>query len=465
VTPVIIADFGVIDVPDCGSTAYSPVVLRPPDRQTGGMVECRGSNLMEPKPSTVETKHYKQITQCRVSGSEHLVTILNMGNQALTGVFPRSALLPVTTGPLELVWCPESGLVQLNHSYDPSEMYGDNYGYRSGLNQSMVRHLQAKVCRLQALVKLERGDVVLDIGSNDATLLKAYDGRGIERIGIDPAGAKFREFYTSDIHLVPDFFTRKNFEQVTSKKVRIVTSIAMFYDVEDPIEFVRQIEAILADDGIWHFEQSYMPAMLRTNSYDTICHEHLEYYSITVVKSIVEAAGLELLNVQMNSVNGGSFAITVCRKGARYQADNAIIKWLLEQEKRLGLDTPRPFRDFEERVFRHREDLQRLIKALVQDGKKIVGYGASTKGNVLLQFCGLGPGDILAIADVNPEKFGCFTPGTRIPIVSEADARAFEPDYFLVLPWHFKSGIVEREREFLEKGGKMIFPFPEIEIV
>jgi hypothetical protein len=286
----------------------------------------------------------------------------------------------------------------------------------------------------------------------------------LKRIGIDPTGAKFSHFYPPDIDLVPDFFTRENFEQVSSRKARIITSIAMFYDLDDPVDFSRQIAAILADDGIWHFEQSYMPSMLRTNSYDTICHEHLEYYSIGVVKNVLEAAGLEVLDVQMNGVNGGSFAVTAAKKGSR-QADRAMINWLLEQEKRMGLETPRPFRDFEERVFRHREDLRRLIRALVEDGKTIVGYGASTKGNVLLQFCGLGPDEIPAIADVNPDKFGCVTPGTHIPIVSEMEARALDPDFLFVLPWHFKSGIVERERDFLERGGKMIFPFPEIEIV
>jgi C-methyltransferase-like protein/putative zinc binding protein/methyltransferase family protein len=420
---------------------------------------------MEQAQRVMSATPYTRITKCRVSGSQHLVTVLHLGNQALTGVFPRSAAVPVTTGPLELVWCPESGLLQLHHSYDPGEMYGDNYGYRSGLNQSMVRHLEAKVRRLQALVPLQRGDVVLDIGSNDATLLKAYQVAGLERVGIDPTGAKFAHFYPPDIQLVPDFFTQRSFEQASSKQARIVTSIAMFYDLDNPVEFARQIASILADDGIWHFEQSYMPSMLRTNSYDTICHEHLEYYSITVVKAIAEAAGLEILDVQMNSVNGGSFAVTAAKKGSRHHADSAMINWLLEQEKRMGLDTPRPFRDFEERVFRHREDLRRLVKGLVRDGRKIVGYGASTKGNVLLQFCGLGPAEIPAIADVNPDKLGCITPGTQIPIVSEEEARALAPDFLLVLPWHFKSGIVEREREFLEKGGKMIFPFPEIEIV
>ncbi len=408
---------------------------------------------------------YRQITQCRASGSKNLVSVLNLGIQSLTGVFPRTAESPVTAGPLEFVWCPDSGLLQLNHSYDPNEMYGDNYGYRSGLNQSMVRHLQGKVHRLEAYAGLRSGDVVLDIGSNDATTLKAYQVPGLERIGIDPTGAKFREYYPSDIQLVPDFFSRENFEKACSKKARVVTSIAMFYDLEDPTEFGRQIAAVLADDGIWHFEQSYMPSMLRTNSYDTICHEHLEYYSLTALCGILEAAGLRLLDVQMNAVNGGSFAVTAAKPGSRYQANGAMVNWLIEQEKRMGLDTPRPFRDFEERVFRHREDLRRLILALVRDGKKILGYGASTKGNVLLQFCGLTPEEIPAIAEVNPDKYGCVTPGTHIPIVSEQEARAMKPDLFLVLPWHFKSGIIEREREFFERGGKMIFPFPDIEIV
>ena len=408
---------------------------------------------------------YHQISRCRASGSQNLISVLNLGVQSLTGVFPRASDTAVTAGPLELVWCPDSGLLQLNHSYDPNEMYGENYGYRSGLNQSMVRHLQAKVRYLEAYARLKSGDVVLDIGSNDATTLKAYQVSGIDRIGIDPTGAKFREYYTADIQLVPNFFSQLNFERASSKKAQIVTSIAMFYDLEDPTEFARQIAAVLADDGIWHFEQSYMPSMLRTNSYDTICHEHLEYYSLTALAGILDAAGLKLLDVQMNAVNGGSFAVTASKPGSRYQANSAMVNWLIEQEKRMGLDTPRPFRDFEERVFRHREDLRRLIQDLVRDGKKILGYGASTKGNVLLQFCGLTPDEIPAIAEVNPDKYGCVTPGTHIPIISEKEARAMNPDFFLVLPWHFKNGIIEREREFLEKSGKMIFPFPEIEIV
>jgi hypothetical protein len=408
---------------------------------------------------------YKRIDRCRIGGGEDLISVLNLGHQELTGVFPRTRDVPVTAGPLELVWSPNSGLLQLAHSYDVDEMYGDNYGYRSGLNQSMVDHLSRKIHHFERRAGLRAGDTVLDIGSNDCTSLKAYRTPGLKRIGMDPTGLKFREYYPEDVKLVPDFFSARAFREVSSASANAVTSIAMFYDLPDPIGFAREVASVLAPEGLWHFEQSYMPSMLRLCSYDTICHEHLEFYSLAVVKRILDAADLRVIDVQMNSTNGGSFAVTAARKTNPVTANDAVVNWLLEQEDKMGLQTPRPYRDFEERVFRHREDLRRLLGALVGDGKKIVGYGASTKGNVVLQFCGITEREVCAVAEINPDKFGSFTPGTRIPIVSEADARAMKPDYFLVLPWHFKEGIVRREQAFLDGGGKMIFPFPEIEIV
>jgi len=409
---------------------------------------------------------YRQIEKCRVSQSDNLVSVLNLGNQELTGVFPKTPEDQVTRGPLELVWCPESGLLQLRHTYEPSEMYGDNYGYRSGLNQSMVDHLSSKVAYLERLVDLKAGDTVLDIGSNDCTLLKAYKVPGVRRVGIDPTAKKFAEYYPDDVKLVSDFFSADAYSSTGAHPAKIITSIAMFYDLDDPVAFARQIEQCLADDGVWHFEQSYMPSMLRLNSYDTICHEHLEYYSLGVVQTIVDAADMKIVDVIMNNVNGGSFAVTATKKSnSASRPNDAVINWLLEQEERMGVNTPKPYRDFEERVFRHREDLVRLIRALRADGKTVLGYGASTKGNVVLQFCGFTPDDIPAIADVNPEKFGRVTPGTRIPIISEADAQKMSPDYYLVLPWHFKEGILRREKDYLNSGGKFIFPFPEIEII
>jgi hypothetical protein len=407
-----------------------------------------------------------KLESCRVSASHHLISVLDLGNQAMTGVFPKFRDTPVTRGPLELVWCPESGLLQLANSFDANEMYGENYGYRSGLNQSMIQHLTRKIRNLERMANLKPGDTVLDIGSNDATSLKAYTANGLIRIGVDPTGAKFKEYYPDDVVLISDFFSAKKFWTTSNRKAKIVTSIAMIYDLEDPIKFAREVAEVLADDGIWHFEQSYMPSMLRLSSYDTICHEHLEYYSLAVVRRILDAAHMKIVDVQMNSVNGGSFAVTAAHKeNNSIWSNDAIVGWLLEQEERMGLGTPRPYRDFEERVYRHRADLTRLLRTLVADGRKVLGYGASTKGNVLLQFCGFTEKEIPAIAEVNEDKFGSFTPGTLIPIVSEAEARAMQPDYFLVLPWHFKEGIVIREQEFIAKGGKMIFPFPEIEIV
>ncbi|MBF0123249.1 MAG: methyltransferase domain-containing protein [Candidatus Omnitrophica bacterium] len=408
---------------------------------------------------------YTEISKCRISGSKNLITVLSLGEQCLTGVFPKSPADRITKGPLDLVWCPDSGLLQMRHSYDLGEMYGDNYGYRSGLNSSMVQHLTQKVRFLERMASPSENDIVIDIGSNDATSLKAYSLR-CRKVGIDPTGRKFKEFYTKDITLIPDFFSAAAFTAAFPKeKAKIITSIAMFYDLEDPGRFVRDIESVLADDGVWHFEQSYMPSMLRTNAYDTICHEHLEFYSFRVVKNLLDGLGMRVIDVQMNAINGGSFAVTACKKAAKYPSNAPIINWMLKQEDDMGLDTPKPYRDFEGRVFKHRKNLVELVQALVDDGKKIIGYGASTKGNVLLQFCGLTKKHIPFIAEVNEEKFGCFTPGTSIPIISEKEARAMKPDYFLVLPWHFKSNILEREKEYLANGGKFIFPLPEIEIV
>jgi hypothetical protein len=408
---------------------------------------------------------YTEISKCRICDSNNLITVLSLGEQFLTGVFPKSTSEKITKGPLDLVWCPDSGLVQMKQSYSLDEMYGDNYGYRSGLNDSMVRHLTNKIRTLERLVDLTENDLVIDIGSNDATSLKAYSGKH-RKVGIDPTGLKFKEFYTNEISLIPTFFSADAFKKdFPCDKAKIITSIAMFYDLESPGSFVKDIEECLADDGIWHFEQSYMPSMLRTNSYDTICHEHLEFYSFKVVNNLLQSYGMRVLDVQMNSINGGSFAVTACKINSEYISNTPIINWMIQQEDDMGLDTPKPYSEFEERVFKHRKNLIDLIEALIADGKKVFGYGASTKGNVLLQFCNFSTKHIPYIAEVNEEKFGCFTPGTNIPIISEQEAKQMKPDYFLVLPWHFKHSILERERAYIEQGGKFIFPLPEIEIV
>ncbi|HCX81162.1 MAG: methyltransferase [Curvibacter sp. RIFCSPHIGHO2_12_FULL_63_18] len=408
---------------------------------------------------------YKEISKCRVCGSEHLKTVLSLGVQALTGVFPKSEKQPVTSGPVDMVWCEDCNLVQLKQSYSLGEMYGENYGYRSGLNAAMVRHLEGKIRALEALAQPSAEDVVIDIGSNDATSLKAYTGKQ-QRVGIDPTGTKFKRFYTEDIELIPDFFSAQLFnEKFPGRTAKIVTSIAMFYDLESPMDFVKEVYNVLAHDGIWHFEQSYLPSMLDTNSYDTICHEHLEFYSLSVVKNMLEKVGFRIIDVQLNDVNGGSFAVTACKQDAHYTSNSISVERLLSAEKAMKLDTIDPYLAFAERVFAQRKELVDLINTLIAGGKRVMGYGASTKGNVLLQYCNFTSDQLSCIAEVNPDKYGSMTPGTHIKIVSEAEAKADNPDYLLVLPWHFKAGILAREKEYLAKGGKFIFPLPNVEIV
>lgn len=410
---------------------------------------------------------YREIDKCRISGSSNLIDILSLGEQCLTGVFPKTKDNNINKGPLNLVWCPDSGLVQLKHSYPFNEMYGNNYGYRSSLNQSMVRHLKNKINNLERFCPLSSGDLVLDIGSNDATTLKLYSRSDIIRVGVDPVGEKFKEYYTTGIELIPDFFPSINYnKQFSGNRAKIITSIAMFYDLENPRDFVSEITKNLDNHGIWHFEQSYMPSMLRMNAYDTICHEHLEYYSLGTIKPLLEEFGLKILDVQMNDINGGSFAVTTCHsKSKKFTENRAVVDWIILQEERMGLNTLEPYRQFEQRVFKHRANLIDLIMALNNEGKKVIGYGASTKGNVLLQFCGLNENEIPYIAEINEDKFGCFTPGTNIPIIQEEKARAMNPDYFFVLPWHFKNSILAREQKFISNGGKLIFPLPYIEII
>lgn len=407
----------------------------------------------------------REIVACRACQSRGLSGVFDLGLQALTGVFPLSPEEQVIRGPVRLRWCKDCQLVQLGDDYEPADMYGSNYGYESSLNGSMVAHLQNKVTQLERTFPLSAGDHVIDIGSNDATLLKAYSVQGLVRIGIDPVGPKFKEKYTGGLHLLPTFFSADSYFEKFAVRAKMITSIAMFYDLPDPLEFLASVVRVLDDDGIWHFEQSYLPSMLRTNSFDTVCHEHVEYYSLKVVRGLLDRVGLEIIDVQLNSVNGGSFAVTAAKKEAAYKPNKVVIDWLLKEERKLGLDTPKPYLQFAERSAKLKESLVSLVRNLTSDGYTVAGYGASTKGNVTLQYCGFGPDDIVYLAEVNSYKFGRFSPGTGIPIVSEEVISERKPDYLLMLPWHFREGLLKKESEFLKSGGKFIIPFPYVEIV
>jgi hypothetical protein len=417
-------------------------------------------------------RSFAEIEGCRICGNRDLSPVLSMGQQYLTGVFPNTPGAPLSKGPLELVACnavrnpTACGLVQLRQTYDLDEMYGEGYGYRSSLNRAMVNHLQLKVDQLLERYPVMSGDLVLDIGSNDGTLLSFYPTNGLTVVGIDPTAKKFLRYYRKDVVVIPEFFSADLFRKTFGKKqARIITSVAMFYDLENPLQFMREIASILDEDGIWHFEMSYLPELVRTMGYDTICHEHLEYYALRQIKWMTDRCGLKILSAELNNTNGGSFAVTTARRSSRYPANTKQIEELLRREETERLGTVTEHRTFETAVETHKQQLLALLHTLKHQGQTVIGYGASTKGNVLLQYCGITPDLLPAIAEVNEDKFGCFTPGTKIPIVSEAEAHAMKPDYLFVLPWHFRDNLIQREKAFLQGGGKMIFPLPKIEIV
>lgn len=401
---------------------------------------------------------------CRICFST-TESVLNLGEQALTGRFPRSATEEVQTGRIDLHRCRACGLVQLTENPPLDDMYGAGYGYRSGLNRSMVAHLKQKSARLEQRALLRSGDAVLDIGSNDATLLGSYSTSGLDLVGMDPVGALYRQNYSGDMTLIPEFFSQAAWVQERSTTARLITSIAMFYDLNRPSDFVRDVSEVLAEDGLWHFEQSYLPAMLRKLSYDTICHEHLEYYSLAVVERLLHSHGLHVIDVEINDVNGGSFAVTAAHDKGPHRNVAPHVAWFREQERALRLTEAAPYDKFARGVERHRRELISLIKTLKSHGAKVGAYGASTKGNVLLQHCGFTSDDLAFVIEVNADKFGAFTPGSRIPIVSESEGFARAPDYLLVLPWHFRPSIIARESVYLANGGRLIFPLPAIEVV
>lgn len=409
---------------------------------------------------------YRKVDACRICGNTNLELVLDLGEQMLTGVFPASSDQKVTTGPLRLVKCFGQedccGLLQLEHSYDLGEMYGDNYGYRSGLNASMVAHLNRKVDRIRSLVDLSPGDLIVDIGSNDSTTLQAYGDCGLTLVGVDPTGAKFRDYYPGYVDLIPDFFSAALVnERFPSRKAKVVTSFSMFYDLEAPMAFMQQVHDILADDGIWVFEQSYMPLMLETNSYDTVCHEHLEFYALRQIQWMAERVGLHIVDIEFNDVNGGSFSVTVGKARGQEIVDPAT-QTILDKEAAQGLDTLEPFQRFAERVAATRTALLDFIDKVRADGKTIGAIGASTKGNVLLQYCDLTTDRIVAVGEVNPEKYGKYTPGTFLPIIPETELLEQAPDYLIVLPWHFRA-FFEKSAAF--RDHTLVFPLPELETI
>lgn len=412
---------------------------------------------------------------CRLCGSKSLSLILDLGPQMLASAFAskdNEDRLPTRKVPLELVRCnPEldenaCGLVQLRHTFPSDIMYTD-YWYASGVNQTMRDALADITSKVVQYVDIVKGDIAVDIGCNDGTLLKSYKNPALELVGFDPA-KNFVGVVGEGFTRINDYFNKQSYIAAKDQtKAKIVTSIAMFYDLEDPVSFSKDIFDILADDGIWVLQMADLPNMLAHNMFDNICHEHTTYYSLAPMEYIFKRCGMKLVDVEMNNVNGSSYRFYIRKASGPDPTVDAVkrIAKVRFDEFNMALDTDEPYKKFKENIERNKSDLLFFINQERAKGKKIFVYGASTKGNVLLQYCGLNEEIIPYAAERNPRKWGTRTLGSNIPIISEEDARAMNPDYFLVLPYHFLDEMIVREKEFIDRGGKFIVPVPSVKLV
>ena len=411
---------------------------------------------------------------CRICGSKNLTSILNLGDQYFANYSPKSNdVVPFEEKiPLELVRCDKSidpkscGLVQLRHTTPPNLMY-DRYFYRSGINQTMINNLNEIAQQAISKIKLNPNDIVIDIGCNDGTLLQNYKELPVRSVGFDPAKNMVQFSKQTGATIITEFFSAEEFiKNYGDEKAKIITSIAMFYDLENPNKFVDDISKILHPDGIWILELSYLPLMLSHNAFDTIVHEHLEYYHLDTLEFLLSKFDLKVGDIQLNDINGGSFRVVVQHKEKSF--DNKSLEHiteLREKEKNLSLHTNQPFDDFIKKINDEKNNLVTFIKNEVSTGKTVHCYGASTKGNTLLQFYDLDKKSIQFIADRNPDKWGRRTIGTDISIISEEESHSMNPDYFLILPWHFIKEFKEREKDYLKNGGKLLVPLPQFKVI
>ncbi len=423
-----------------------------------------------------DTKEDILITRdsCRICGFNKLTPILSLGELFVSDFVDDAGTEATKKAPLELVLCNEHdggcGLLQLRHTVSHEALYR-NYWYLSGINKTMTDELEGIAAKVESLIDLSPGDFVLDIGSNDGTLLRGYKIKGLNLFGFEPAKNLLQYGSRGTTKIITDFFNFPAWEkEIGDKKTKAITAIAMFYDLEDPNSFVADARKCLDKDGVFIIQMSYLPLMLSQNAFDNICHEHLEYYSLLSLENLLRRHNLEAFDVELNDINGGSFRIYIKHHGASRlikvpTSAEERLKNLREEEKKLGLNDKTAYEDFARRITDVKARISTFIQNEVKKNKKIFIYGASTKGNTLLQFCDLDYRLIEAAAERNPMKWGKKTVGTLIPIISEEEARARKPDYFLILPWHFLAEFKEREREFLERGGKFIVPLPEFRII
>lgn len=407
----------------------------------------------------------RKIETCRSCDSKHLVPILNLGELHISDFTNSEGKRG--KAPLELVLCDDCGLLQLRHTVNPELLYRE-YWYRSGINESIKSALKDIATKAEKLVKLKSGDLVLDIGCNDGTLLRMYETEGLRLVGFEPAVNMIEEASKGTTKIINDFFSLETFQKnFGDAKAKVITAIAMFYDLDDPKKFVSDIAKCLERDGVFVIEQRYMLSMLEQNDIGNICHEHLEYYCMLSLRKLLERYGLEIFDVELNKVNGGSLRTYVRHVGGSVEPFDGAeggVSGLEAYERSNGLDDRKIYEDFASRIESIQSKLYGFVKAEHAKGKIIHVYGASTKGNTMLQYFGLDNRLIEAAAERDHKKVGKKTVSTQIPIITEEESRR-RADYFLVLPWHFLDVFLKREEKFLKSGGKFIVPFPEFRVL
>jgi len=401
-----------------------------------------------------------EIKKCRSCLSRKLVNILSLGEQCLSDFLKRNKA--PKEYPLDLVLCADCSLLQLKHTVPRKLLYTHRYGYRSGINFTMKNELKRIVNISMEKINSKKKIIALDIGANDGTLLSFYD-KNVLKIAVEPI-KKFSEECRKHAEIVINsYFSYRSYKLNTRNvKADLITAISCFYDIDNPNQFVSDVKKILDKDGVFVIAQNYLAGMLKNNAFDNIVHEHLEYYSLLSLEKLMTRHNLEIFDIEKTQVNGGSFITFISHKNKK-TIEKSVFKWR-EDEEKIKLDELKVYSDFAKRVRENSKNLFNLITKLVGDKKKVYVYGASTRGNTLLQYYNLNNKLIKAAVERNPEKWGKRISSLDIPIISERQARRQKPDYMLVLPWFFKKEFLQREKKYLDSGGHFIFPLPKIEI-
>ena len=402
--------------------------------------------------------------KCRLCDSQKYSEILNLGDMSLTGVFLKEGD-KVPKSQLALFFCENCSLVQLSETYDKNEMFGNFYMYRSSITDTMKNHFNEIVDISKTWLEDLNGTNVLEIASNDGTLINMLNKYDLKTTAIDPSAEQYFYNYPDETDVYVDFFDKDfNNKFEIKSKFDLIISLAVLYDVDNPVSFAKTIYNNLDDNGIWITEQTSSLTLLDTNAYDSICHEHLTYLSYKTLNEICQLAGLRIIDAYKNDINGKSFVLVITKNANSHEPNIGNIKKYVDYENSYRPDSLKKWEMFEDFVINHKTDLKKIIEDLKIEGP-VFGYGASTKGNVLLQYLGITKKDLPYILERDEKKYGLETPGSQIPIISEKEGKDNNPVGLIVFPWHFKKEIINREKEFLNNGGKLIFPLPTIEVV